>query len=238
MRQARIDRWRRGTSVLHRRHAAAKIIVTLALLISIATLPRSAGAYAVSLGILFATCAVARIPPLTALATSAVVLPFALCFAAVTLAAGDSGRAVGLIARSWLSSFGVTLLIATTPLPSLIDGLEFLRAPRFLLLVMQFLYRYTAVLSSEAKAMREAGLARGGTLRAFRFRHAAAAAGALFARSHARAQAIHRAMLARGFDGTLPVFERPVFQGSDAMFAAAGIALIFALPLALHLISR
>ena len=38
MRHARIERWSGGDSVIHRRHAAAKILVTLVLLVSIATL--------------------------------------------------------------------------------------------------------------------------------------------------------------------------------------------------------
>lgn len=86
---------------------------------------------------------------------------------------------------------------------------EWLRVPRFLLQVIQFLYRYLMVLMEEANAMRQAGSARGrpsgmGKLRALRFRQAAAVAGVLFARSYARAEAIHRAMLSRGFEGRLP----------------------------------
>ena len=136
--------------------------------------------------------------------SAAAVLPFALCFAVASALAGDPERAIRLVIRAYLSSLTALLLIATTPMPDLIAGLEWLRVPRFLLQVMQFLYRYLIVLMEEAKAMRQAGSARGGALRTLQFRQAAAAAGVLFGRSYARAESIHRAMLSRGFEGHLP----------------------------------
>jgi len=136
--------------------------------------------------------------------SAAAVLPFALCFAFASALAGDSARAVWMVIRAYLSAFAPLLLIATTPMPEMIAGLEWLHVPRFLLQVMQFLYRYLIVLVEEANAMRQAGSARGGSLGTLRFRQAAAAAGVLFARSYARAEAIHRAMLSRGFEGRLP----------------------------------
>jgi len=65
------------------------------------------------------------------------------------------------------------------------------------------------VLMEEANAMRQAGSSRGGAIGTLQFRQAAAAAGVLFARSYARAEAIHRSMLSRGFEGRLPVRVRP-----------------------------
>jgi cobalt/nickel transport system permease protein len=91
---------------------------------------------------------------------------------------------------------------------------------------MQFLYRYLIVLMEEAGAMRQAGSARAGSFATLQFRHAAAAAGVLFARAYARAQAIHRAMLSRGFDGRLPVFIHAAFRLPDAGFLALASILI------------
>lgn len=226
MRHARIERWSRGNSAIHRRHAAAKILATLTLLISIATLQRDAEtACVLYLALLVAAAASARLPVPAMLRGAAGVLPFALCFAVVGAFAGEPARAMWLVIRAYLSSFAALLLIATTPMPSLIAGLESLWAPRFLLQVMQFLYRYLIVLMEEANAMRQAGSARAGSLGTLQFRQAAAAAGVLFARAYARAQAIHRAMLARGFEGRLPVFTRIPFRMSDAGFLAAAAVL-------------
>jgi len=227
LRRARIERWSRGTSAIHRRHAAAKILATLVLLIAIATLnPDTPVACALYFALLLAAAAVSRLPLSALLGGAAAVLPFALCFAAITALTGDPGRAIWLVIRAYLSSFAALLLVATTPIPELISGLEWLRAPRFLLLVMQFLYRYLIVLMDEASAMRQAASARAGSISALRFRHAAAAAGALFARSHARAQAIHRSMISRGFEGRLPVSAALPFRIPDAGFLGAAAALV------------
>lgn len=139
--------------------------------------------------------------------------------------AGDPIRAFWLIIRAYLSSLTALLLVATTPVPDLIAGLEWLRTPRFLAQVMQFLHRYLIVLIGEAAAMRQAMLLRAGSVPALRFRQAAAAAGSLFARAYARAQAIHRAMISRGFDGRLPVSETARFRWADAGLLAGAVVL-------------
>ncbi len=131
-----------------------------------------------------------------------------------------------LIVRGYLSAFAALLLMSTTPMPDLLAGLEWLRFPRFLLQVMQFLYRYLTVLVNEAGSMRQASLARAGRIRLLQFRQASGAAGVLFARSWARAQAIHRAMISRGFDGHMPAVARPQFGVADAGFAGGAAILI------------
>ena len=226
-RHARIERWSLGESAIHRRHAAAKILATLALLIAIATLsPGAAIACGIFFLILIVAAFAARLPVLRMLAAAAAVLPFALCFAAMSALTGDPARAVWLVIRAYLSSFAALLLIATTPMPALMRALEWLRLPRFLVEVMQILYRYLFVLTGEALTMRQALVARGGSVASLRFRQAAGAAGVLFARSQSRAQAVHRAMLARGFDGRLPASAKPAFRTADAgfVFAAAAVA--------------
>jgi cobalt/nickel transport system permease protein len=225
--RSRIDGWSRGNSSIHRRHAAAKILVTLIFLICIATLtPESGFVCALYFALLVGTAAGAGLPVPALLRGAAAVLPFALSFALLSLLAGDAVRALLLLVRAWLSSFAALLLIATTPMPLLVAGLEWLRAPRFLLQVMQFLYRYLTVLIEEANLMRQAGLARAGSLRRMRFQQSAAVLAVLFARSYSRAEAIHRAMLARGFEGHLPVFAQLRFRLPDVVFASSAAVLI------------
>lgn len=222
-----VDSASAGASAIHRRHAAARILAVLALLISIATLRQGAIlALAFYFAALLAACLTARLPVRSMLWTSAAVLPFALCFAAVSAIAGEPARAVWMLLRAYLSSLAALFLIATTPMPQLIAGLEWLQAPRFLLQVMQFLYRYLIVLVEEARAMRLAGSVRAGAAGMLQFRQAAAAAGVLFARAYARAEAIHRAMISRGFEGRLPVFAGSPFRSADAAFLACAVVLI------------
>src|SRR5439155_8692321 len=147
-----------------------------------------------------------------AIAGAAVVLPFTLVFAAALWLSGDLQRGLALVMKAYLSALAVLVVIATTPIPLFVRGLETTGAPRFLLMIAQFLYRYLFVISEEAQHIRTAAFARGGTSqgavpRSARFAAAAAALGALFARSYRRADDIHRAMLSRGFTGHFPTFD-------------------------------
>lgn len=221
MRHARVERWACGDSFVHRLHPAAKILATLSILIAVSILRHNALAgCAAFVALAVAMASIAKLPVGQLLFTAAGILPFAASFALITWLVGQPERAVLLVTRSYTSSLFAVLLIATTPMPSLISGLESLRAPRFLLLVMQFLYRYLVVLFEEAGAIRDAGASRGGSVRSLQLRQAGAAAGVLFARAYQRANAIHQAMLARGFEGTIPTISKPSFQFRDGLYAA------------------
>lgn len=233
MQHTRVERWSRGNSFIHSRHAAAKVIATLAWLVSISTLSGHAAAIcALYLALLAGVTLAARLPLPAVLLRAAVVLPFALTFALISVIAGEPVRAVMLLVRGYLSALTALLLISTTPMPDLIAGLELLRMPAFLLQVMQFLYRYLIVLMGEAISMRQASLARAGSIRVLRFRQASGAAGVLFARSWARAHAIHRAMISRGFEGRMPAIAHRSFRPADAGFAAGATILIAGLRVA------
>jgi cobalt/nickel transport system permease protein len=170
----------------------------------------------------------ARLPLGGALARAGVVLPFTAMFAAVSWLAGDPGRGASMVMKSYLSALAVLLLVSTTPLPLLLRGFEMTGAPRFLLMVAQFLYRYLFVISEEAQHMRKAALARGATVGGLagnrsRFRAAAGALAVLFVRSYARAGEIHRAMLARGFPGYFRPLTELHFHGGDVTFLIVGV---------------
>ena len=138
-------------------------------------------------------------------------------------------RALGLVEKSYLSTVAVLLVAGTTSLPALLRGLELLGAPRLVVLVAQFLYRYLFVISEQAQHMRLAAAARQGdpkVHRKGRFRAAAGALAVLFARSYYRAEGIHRAMLARAFTGRFPLLNSPRFHLTDGIFALATAALL------------
>ena len=216
---------------LDRLDARSKLAALLVLLVVISTAHRAFPATAAALALLLAAaCVWARVPLPEALRRAAVVLPFTLFFAAVCWMSGDAARGVALALKSYLSCLAVWLVVATTPLPALLRGFESFGAPRFLLLVAQFVYRYLFVIAEEARAMALAAVARGGSARGaftgsgrgrlLRFRAAAGALAVLFARSYRRADEIHRAMLARGFGGRMRSLDAPRFRLADAAFAA------------------
>ncbi len=218
MQPALLDRWSRQASILHRRDPRAKIAAALVFLVVVATaqpalLPVSAGLFL----FLCAGLVVARLPLGGALLRAGIVLPFTLTFAAICWMAGDPWRGVSLILKSYLSALAVLLMVSTTPLPGLLRGFERIGAPRFLLMVSQFLYRYLFVITEQAQHMSKAAACRGG----MRFRAAAGALAVLFARSYSQAEDIHRAMLSRGFEGRFHGPEDTRFRAADALFAAA-----------------
>jgi len=225
---------------MHRRDPRSKLLSLLVFLIVLATTHNGLLPVAAALGGLLC-CAIlwSRIPLLGALGRAAVVLPFSLAFAGVCWIAGDAARGVHLAVKSYLSALAVLLVVSTTPLPVLLRGLETLGAPRFLLMVAQFLYRYLFVISEEAQHMAKAAQSRGATVggamgRPARFRAAAGALAVLFARSHGRATEIHRAMLARGFLGRFAASAALDFGAADAAFTLAGALAPVALRIAME----
>ena len=223
-----LERWSRRESALHRRDPRAKIAALVLFLTIVATTRHGfALAGACYLALLVAVMLWARLPLWNALARAAVVLPFTLVFAFVTILAGDAERAGLLVGKSYISALAVLALVSTTPLPQLLRGLEMLGVPRFLLMVSQFLYRYLFVISEEAQHMRAAAASRRTSANrhtASRFRAAAGALAVLFARSYARADAIHRAMVARGFQGRFRLLSMLRFGWADALFLLAAAA--------------
>jgi cobalt/nickel transport system permease protein len=117
------------------------------------------------------------------------------------------------------------LLVATTPLTGWTAALESWQAPRMLILVIQFVYRYLFVIAEQAQRMRWAALCRQGSRRGSSlFSAAAGLLGVLFARSWQRADGIYHAMLARGFRGRFVPAAPAPFGTSDAVFLSACLA--------------
>lgn len=231
MHQAVLDQWSRRSSPLHVRDARAKLLAVAVYLVAVATLEPMTLAAVAGFALLVAAAVVLARLPLGALALRATaVWPFVAVFAAMNWVAGDPQRALGLLARSYLSAAAALLLVSTTPLPLLLDGLRKLGAPRLLVAVVQFLYRYLYVLSEQAQHMRLAAASRGAGSRSWRasglgMRAAAGAVAVLFARSHRRAQGIYWAMLARGCQGTMPALATGAgWRAGDWLLLGASLA--------------
>lgn len=227
MRHVVLERWSRSDSMLHRRDSRAKLIVLLVYLVTLATLPdirdlRIGAFVAFPLAGLIGS----RLPVTALLARSLLVLPFTLSFAAISYFAGEPDRAAAMVVKSYFSALSVLLVVASTPTPRLFHAASWLGAPRALVVVLQFLYRYLFVVAEQAARMWSAALCRG--MRASRQRRkqtAVAASGmlaVLFARSYEKAEAIHRSMLARGFTGEIPLIHRPQFGAADAALLSVG----------------
>ena len=97
---------------------------------------------------------------------------------------------VSITVRGLLSVQAVLVLTASCGFADVCRQLRALGVPSFLTTQLLMVYRYMSVLLEELQTMARARAARG--------------YGQLFLRSVDRAERIHRAMLARGFDGTMP----------------------------------
>ena len=228
-----LESWSRQKSFLHERDPRVKILTTIVFLVVVATTPvvdpRQATGYAV---FLLAALLLAHLPAGPLLARAAVVLPFTGTFAILSALNGDPERSVALLVKSYYSAVAVLLLVGTTPLPRLLHAMERLGIPRMLVLVVQFLYRYLFVISEQAQHMRLAARCRGDVARRgissrnSRFRAAAGALAVLFGRSYQRAEAIHRAMLSRGFSGKIRPLRGLSLQWADYIYLATAVAIL------------
>jgi len=124
-----------------------------------------------------------------------------------------------VLAKSVLSVVLLTLLVSTTRFAVLLKGLECLKFPRVLLMLVSFMYRYLFVLIDEAERMQRARTARwfGGYLWR-QIKVIGNLIALLFIRSYERAECVYAAMLARGFDGNIRIINDLRFNLRDAGF--------------------
>jgi len=240
-------------SPIHRLDPRAKLLGLLGLVVVAVSTPLGAWPVFVACALaLAAVAALAAVSPAQLWSRSRLVLALVLAVALVVPLTRTGGAAHQLgpltvhgdgltvlatvAAKSAIGVVAAVLLAATTPFPSLLQGLAALRVPRVLVLIAALMYRYAFVVVDEVGRMRTALAAR-----AYRPRNPlqAAALGklaaGLFLRAHARAERVHVAMLARGYDGTMPA-PAPLSPGpADAIFVVALLAAAVPLRVALGL---
>jgi len=161
------------------------------------------------------------VPRADLLAQAAYVLPFSFAIAAVALLRGNTAQAVFFLLRSYISILTVLIVTRLVSTLDLLRAMERLGAPRFLIIVTEFLMRYLEVLRAEADAMRLAALCRGAAQSKL---IAASSLGMLFVCSLERSTGIHNAMLARGFNGRLPRLYPMQWRIADSFTLIVGIA--------------
>jgi cobalt/nickel transport system permease protein len=159
----------------------------------------------------------------------ALVTPFAAMMAAFLAfeRAPDYAPSLLVLGKAYGSVLVLGMLVASTPVPELVAGLERLRVPSVLVVTASFTYRYAQLLEQEWARMDRARLSRSG--RTGRKVAWGPRLAALFVRSWDRAERVAAAMTSRGFTGTLPRGEARPLHAGDYAFAAG--LLVLALPL-------
>ncbi len=224
-------------SPIHALDPRTKIISAISIIIAIvAGPPMQAQEFVATVLLLIAVGSIARLPLGKVLLRSALILPFAGTIALFAPLQGDAGSlnvtgfataysaggwiaAWAILSKAWLSAFTMLLLAATTPPPLLFEGLSRLRMPRIMILLLSFIYRYFEVLRAQIRSMRRAISSRGFATSGWRLmRLYGHLAGNVFIRSYERGERVYAAMVARGYDGTMPASAEPIAMGpSDAL---------------------
>jgi cobalt/nickel transport system permease protein len=252
MKHSFLDRYSDRDSVIHRLDPRTKFIAVFLLILALAlTSPGRWPVFAVYFTLIAVLVALSRVPVLYILKRSLVIIPFVLViavfipffkggesFASFTvwtwhISASYHGLQLlaTLAVKAWLSILSLILLTATTQIADLLRGLEELRLPAVMVMILSFMYRYIFILVDEVMRMKQARDSRnvGGS----RLRHIKTVgkmAGTLFIRSYERGERVYTAMAARGYDGQTRTLRRLSFGLTD-MFFGIGLGLVVVLAL-------
>ncbi len=217
---------------LTRLDARAKVIATLAFIVVVVSFDRYAVAALLPLAAYPVLLAVLGDVPAAPLARKLLLAaPFAVLVGifnplldrAPMLAFGETPLAAGWVSfASILARFALTVgaalvLVAGTGMHALCAALARLGVPQVLTAQLLFLFRYAFVLGGEAARMAAARELRSGG-RALALSAYGPLAGHLLLRSFERAQRVHLAMVARGFDGELRTLRAPRWSSRDTAF--------------------
>ena len=135
---------------------------------------------------------------------------------------------LSIMMKAWLSALSLILLISTTRVVDLLNGLEHMRVPMVLVTIISFMYRYIFVLTDDMMRMKQARDSRNfGGSHMWRIRTIGNMIGTLFVRSYERGERIYSAMLARGYDGSTRTLHKLSFAHADYIFGIlVGVALL------------
>ena len=240
-------------SPVHGLDPRAKVMGLVALTVVAVSTSLAAWPVFVACGVAVAVlAALARVPPKQLWLRIRVVLPLVLLLAIFVpfVRPGGAEYEVGpltvhqgglevmalIAAKATIGALSAALLLTTTGFAGILRGLEGLRVPRAFVLITGFTYRYLFVIAEEVRRMRSAVVARGYRPKtALRAGAMGRVAGTLFVRSHDRGERVYRAMLARGWNGSMPHLVQLRLQAADAVFLAAVVVPLLALRVALGL---
>ena len=212
-----------GDSPVHRVAPEVKIAATVAYVFAVVATPREAlWAFAADAALLACVVGLAGLPAALVARRLRIEIPF-LLFAAfmpftgagprvdifgVSLSEPGLWAAWNIVAKGTLGVAASIVLAATTPVADLLRGLGRLHVPRVVTAIAGFMVRYLGIVAGEARRMHVARQSRGYDPRwLWQARGMAASTGTLFVRSYERGERVYLAMVARGYEGTMPALE-------------------------------
>ncbi|UCE97529.1 MAG: cobalt ECF transporter T component CbiQ [Dehalococcoidia bacterium] len=248
MKHSFLDQYSNRNSLIHRLDPRSKLLATLVLIATLVLMPTGSWpAYGMYFFIIVTLILISRVPLHYVLRRSLVIIPFVLLVAVFipffkegevalsfkawgwTFLVTHDGLELlwSILAKSWLSILSLVLLTSTTNFASLLLGLERLRIPRVMIILLSFMYRYIFLITDEAMRMKQARDSRSfrsGWLR--QMRTVGNIIGTLFIRSFERGERIFTAMVSRGFDGHSRTLNSLQFGRIDSLFITGMILVL------------
>lgn len=155
----------------------------------------------------------------------------------ISLSVPGTVRFISIVIKAWLSFQAAVVLTSTTPTTKLMQGFRDIKVPAVIIAIMNLMVRYLRILQTDVHKMILARNSR--STRISKFDLAAALknyiyralttgkmAGNILLRSLDRSNRIYFAMLARGYDGSLPEYPPRPMQTVEYFVLAGGIILI------------
>lgn len=209
-----LDRYGRAKSLCHRLPPLVKLWLTLAIVLIAVLVPvQMWPLHGMLVCIVFIGFALARIPIAYVARRLAIFIPMVLLLSiSMPLSQGfTSGWEImfSILIGSSVSFLAGLWLVNVMPFQQLLATLRRLWVPDVLIALLAFMYRYIFVLWDELDKMRVARRARtfGQTGLWFRWKVSAQLVGMLLIRAMSRAERVHGAMCARGWDGRVRTLE-------------------------------
>ncbi|MDR3335074.1 MAG: cobalt ECF transporter T component CbiQ [Treponema sp.] len=236
-----LERLALGTSPVHRLHPRAKLLTTIAYIITVISFPSWNVSGLVPFlfypAILMSLSGTPYKPLLTRLLGA---LPFSLMgglsnlvlLRGTAFSLGFLTVSLGMVSfvsimlKTLLTVFAVLILIATTSFIEISRQLSALGMPKILSLQLVMTYRYLSVLIGEAVSMFTAYILRSGGQKGIRMQDMGSFLGQLILRSFDRAERVYQAMKCRGFEGAYRGRASAGFSASDYGYTLALIALM------------
>lgn len=156
----------------------------------------------------------------------------ALSFGAVTVSRGWISF-TSIVMRGLMSVQAIMILVLACGFEGICRGMRKLGVPSFLVTQLLMVYRYMSVLLIELLTMRRARESRSYGNTRLSLKMWGQMTGQLFLRTVSRSERINRAMLARGFAGSMPFYrlEATVWRTADTVFAVVWISAFLVLRL-------
>ncbi|MFA5055096.1 MAG: cobalt ECF transporter T component CbiQ [Dehalococcoidia bacterium] len=246
MKHSFIDRYSDRSSPLHRLDPRTKIATAIVFVVMVVvTPPGEWQTFAIYLAFVTLLTLISKVPPIYVLKHSLVVIPFVLLIGIFIpfLKTGSSSGSYNIwmwdipksnlillgsiVLKSWLSVISLVLLTATTKFSDVLKGLERLRMPKAMVMILSFMYRYIFVLTDEVLRMKQARDSRSfGEKRSRQIKTVGNMIGTLFLRSYERGERVYAAMVSRGFDGEIRTLSSTTMRAVDLLYTFSFLIII------------